>query len=107
MPLMAQAKSFLGEAPDTFLAQSAGIAFSDELLGMVKGFTGGIQDEVVQALAGVALVKFGPKAHPLVGEFGTGVLKQLAANLISGGLRGGGMAVLGQRGGGGIFGGEA
>ncbi len=106
MPIGTQVRGFLGEDPGTFVAQSVGIAFSDELLTALKGFTGGIQDEIVQALAGVALVKFGPKAHPLVGEFGTGVLKQLAANLISGGLRGGGMAALQPRGSG-IFGGEA
>lgn len=97
------AQDLIGEPLDTFVVQSVGIAFSGEVVGQLSQFTGGLQDELVQALAGIGLVKFGGRVHKLVPEFGTGILKQLAATLISGGLRGGGGAIFGQRGGG-LFG---
>lgn len=99
---MKTAQELIGEPLDTFFVQSAGIAFSDELLGQLKQFTGGLQDEIVQALAGIALVKFGGRVHKLVPDFGTGVLKQLAANIMSGAISGGAGIIGGQRGG--IFG---
>ena len=55
----------------------------------------GIGNQVVQAIAGILLVKFGHKAHMLVTEFGIGVLKNLAANLIQGAIGGGISAIPG------------
>lgn len=91
------AESLLGQKPAPFLAESFGIGTTNVLIGTIqRSGLGNISAPILQAVAGILLVKFGGKAHALVESYGVGVLKQLAGGLIGGAIGGaGGVAAAG------------
>lgn len=89
--------NWLGEEPVEFGVQCLGGGTAAILVGWVKDFIPsewGWSDDVVQAIAGVALARAGVQYSGHLRAFGTGVLKQLVFRVVSEYVHGGGSIVV-------------
>ena len=77
-------EDLLGEPPWDFGAKAFGLASSDFLVEFIKaqGWAGGAGDEIIQAVAGGLMAKYGDKLHDQVPNVGRGVLLGLAGRLV-------------------------
>jgi hypothetical protein len=85
-----KAESILGEPVAKFFAQSFGIGTGQTITSFLTPYTGGLGVAATETIAGILLVHFGHKAHHLLKEYGIGLIKDVAGNLIKGALGGAG-----------------
>lgn len=78
-------EDWLGEPAIDFAVKSAGVGLSGTILNWVKaqGWAAGVGDEILQAVLGLAIRKYGDKVHEQLPNFGQGMLYQLAGRIIS------------------------
>lgn len=78
-------ENWIGEPAIDFAVKSAGVGLSGTILNWVKaqGWASGVGDEILQAVIGLAIRKYGDKVHEQLPNFGQGMLYQLAGRIIS------------------------
>lgn len=78
-------EDWLGEPAADFAVTSAGVGLSGTILEWIKaqGWASGVGDEILQAVVGLGLRKWGDKLHEQVPNFGKGMLYHLAGRIIS------------------------
>lgn len=78
-------EDWLGEPVADFAVKSAGVGLSGTLLEWIKtqGWASGVGDEILQAILGLAIRKFGDKVHDQLPNFGSGILYNLVGRVIS------------------------
>ena len=80
-----QIEEWLGEPAIDFAVKSAGVGLSATILEWIKsqGWAGTVGDEILQAVVGLAIRKYGDRVHEQLPNFGQGMLYQLAGRIIA------------------------
>lgn len=77
-------EDWLGEPLWDFAAKSAGVGLSGTFIEIIKaqGWAEGVGDEILEAILGLALRKWGDKAHEQLPNVGSGILYHLVGRVV-------------------------
>jgi len=77
-------EAWIGEKPLDFGVTAAGVGMAAVTISKVRKYvpSESASDEILQAVVGIGLVRYGPKLHRQLQNFGKGILLQLAGRKI-------------------------